>query len=53
MMVEAHNRKPRTPVLGLVLTLPRMSIKQPRFLTIMGDLPTPASKAYMVTFELI
>ena len=29
-----------------------MSTKQPRCLTTMGNLPTPASKAYLVTFEL-
>ena len=30
-----------------------MSTKQPRCLNMMGYLPTPASKAYLVTFELI
>ena len=50
---EAHNQKPWTPVLGLVLMLPRMSVKQPHCLTMMSDLPTPASRAYLVTFELI
>ena len=49
---EAHNQKPWTPLLGLVLTLPRMSTKQPRCLTTIGNLPTPASKAYLVTLEL-
>ena len=40
-------------MLGLVLTLPGMSTKQPRCLTTMADLLTPASKAYLVIFKLI
>ena len=52
---EAHNenRSLEPPVLGLVLTLPWMLTRQPCYLTTMGHLPTPASKAYLVTFELI
>ena len=50
---EVHYRKPRTQVLGLVLMLHGMSAKQPVCLTTMGDLPTPGSKDYLVTFRLI
>ena len=30
-----------------------MSAKQPRCLTLMGDFPTPALRAYVGTFEMI
>ena len=40
-------------MLGLFLTLPGMSVKQPHCLITMADLPTFASKAYSVAFELI
>ena len=46
-IAKAHDQKPWTPVLGLVLMLPRMSTKKPRCLTTMGDLPHSCFKSLL------